>query len=117
MNLNMYKRIASSLAVSGLLLIGVFLLLEGAPQTAYATTGTRYVAMNGNNTSNTCTDSSAPCATIQYAISQADTGEEVRVASGTYTDLHVTGGMTAVVQIDKSITIQGGYTTTNWSTP
>lgn len=117
MNFKKFKFIVFSLAASGLLLVGMFLLLKGAPQTAYATTGTRYVAMNGSDTSNTCTDSSTPCATIQHAVDQASTGEEIRVASGTYTDLHVTGGMTAVVQIDKPLIIQGGYTPTNWSTP
>jgi len=47
------------------------------------------------------------------------------VAAGTYTDVHVrprndvttTGLVTQVVYISKTLTIQGGYTTTNWTTP
>ena len=87
----------------------------------------RYVAPAsvGNDTGNDCTASSAPCATIQHAVDVADAGDEVRVATGVYTDIHArprtdvvaTGVVTQIVYVSKTVTLRGGYTTANWSTP
>ena len=44
-------------------------------------------------------------------MDQADSGDEIRVASGTYTDVHARAGITQVVYISKTVTIRGGYTT------
>lgn len=49
----------------------------------------------------------------------------IKVAAGTYTDVHVrprndvttTGVVTQVVYVSVTLTIEGGYTTTNWTTP
>ncbi len=81
----------------------------------------RYVAPTGSDTTN-CTDSANPCATIQYAVDQAGVGDEVRVAGGEYTDLHVrprrdnatTGVVTQIVYVTKTLEIRGGYTLANW---
>jgi parallel beta-helix repeat protein len=54
---------------------------------------------------------------VQYAVDQASPGEEIRVAGGVYSDIHVREGITQVVYISRSVTIRGGYTTTNWTTP
>jgi hypothetical protein len=54
---------------------------------------------------------------IQEAVDHADAGDVVKVAEGTYTDLHAREGITQVVCIDRSITVQGGYTVTDWTTP
>jgi parallel beta-helix repeat protein len=53
---------------------------------------------------------------VQAAVDAAEEGDIIKVAAGTYTDLNDYGGHTQVVYIDKTITIQGGYTTTNWTT-
>ena len=72
-----------------------------------------YVAPGGNCNGQT------PCyEEIQAAVDAVDDpGDNVKVAEGTYTDLHYRNGLTQVVYISKSVTIQGGYTTTNWSVP
>jgi hypothetical protein len=61
----------------------------------------------------------ATCAyqTVQAAVDAAISGDVIKVAQGTYTDIHARAGITQVVYITKSVTIRGGYTTTNWTTP
>ena len=54
--------------------------------------------------------------TIQGAVDAANDGDVIKVAAGTYTGVSVRSGSTQVVYINKSITIQGGYTLTDWST-
>ena len=59
-----------------------------------------------------------PChATIQEAVDAAVPGDEIRAASGTYTGVNNYGGLAQVVYISKTVTVRGGYTTTNWTTP
>ncbi|MCP4424532.1 MAG: hypothetical protein GY803_08585 [Chloroflexi bacterium] len=77
----------------------------------------RYVAVTGNDANNDCSNNSVPCATIQRSVDTAVSGDEIRVAAGDYTDIHVRAGITQVVYISKTITIRGGYTTTNWLNP
>jgi hypothetical protein len=60
-----------------------------------------------------------PCyTTIQAAVNAAADGDEVRVATGTYTGTApalVSGNIyTQVVVITKSLTLRGGYSTTDW---
>jgi uncharacterized repeat protein (TIGR01451 family) len=49
-------------------------------------------------------------ATIQDAVDDAVDGEEIRVAEGRYT-----GEGNEVVLLEKTLTLRGGYTTTNWT--
>jgi predicted outer membrane repeat protein len=79
----------------------------------------RYVAQGGNDATNDCTNSSNPCASIQHAVEQAYSGDEVRVAGGDYAGTQVithTNGYTytQVVFVDKSLTLRGGYSVSNW---
>jgi regulation of enolase protein 1 (concanavalin A-like superfamily) len=80
----------------------------------------RYVAPNGN-----C-GGATPCyATIQSAVDAASGLDWIKVAAGAYTDMHVrprndvttTGVVTQMVYVSVTLTIEGGYTTTNWTTP
>lgn len=50
---------------------------------------------------------------IQAAVDAASDGDIIKVAGGSYTDIHQRGGVTQVVYIETSVTIRGGYTTTN----
>jgi hypothetical protein len=54
--------------------------------------------------------------TIQGAVDAANDGDVIKVAAGMYTSLSVRSEITQVVYISKSITLQGGYTVTDWST-
>jgi fibronectin-binding autotransporter adhesin len=91
-------------------------LQPGGPPVARAANDVRYVAPNGADSSNPCTDGHAPCATLQHAVDVANPGDEIRVASGTYAGVQARAGMTQVAYISKTVTIRGGYTTTNWTT-
>jgi parallel beta-helix repeat protein len=124
----MRKAIPGTLVV---LLLGigctlVFLLaLEGTTEVpVYAQgfdgIGTYYVAPGGN-----CGTGISPCYdSIQAAVDAADDPNDViKVAAGQYTDIHTrprndvssNGTVTQIVYISKTVTIQGGYTTADWT--
>jgi hypothetical protein len=50
-----------------------------------------------------------PCATLQHAVDVASSGDEIRVATGTYTGVQARGAMTQVLYISTTVSIQGGY--------
>jgi len=109
----------------GMALSMLWLSWQAAP--VYANPDIRYVAPTGSD-SGVCTDSANPCRTVQYAVDQADAGDEIRVAAGAYTDTiartpppgypnpPASGVITQVVHISQTLTVRGGYTTTNWAT-
>ncbi len=93
---------------------------------AQAQTGTGIirVATTGSDAPD-CGGEANPCRTVQYAVDQAAAGAEIRVAAGTYTDVHMRprndittiGVVTQVAYITKTVTIRGGYTPVNWTMP
>lgn len=74
----------------------------------------RYVAISGSDNANTCTNSLNPCRTIQYAVDQAETGDEIRIAAGAYTGVTARTGVTQTVYLSKTVTLRGGYLTSDW---
>jgi parallel beta-helix repeat protein len=54
---------------------------------------------------------------IQAAVDDAGPGDVIKVAQGDYTDVHAHAGLTQVLYISKTVSIQGGYTTSDWETP
>jgi parallel beta-helix repeat protein len=48
---------------------------------------------------------------IQDAVDAASNGDVIKVAAGTYDDVNNHSGLAQVVYVNKSVTIQGGYTT------
>jgi hypothetical protein len=103
--------------------VALLLLSVGTSAAVRASGDVYYVAPppTGDD-GNPCTQAQ-PCATVQHAVDIAGTGAEIRVATGTYTDVHVrrrddittTGVVTQVVYISKTLTVRGGYTTTDWA--
>jgi uncharacterized repeat protein (TIGR01451 family) len=114
-------RLGLTLTFGLALSIGLLLAMSTAPPSdvALAQAPTiRYVdGSTGDDSGNDCTTSSSPCATIQHAVDEADPGDEIRVAEGRYTDVQARVGITQAVYVSKTLTIRGGYTTTNWSIP
>ena len=93
------KKISFALVLGSLLLVGLFLLLGGAPFMACAAAGDLFVTPGGGGD---CSQTS-PCA-LQTALEQANDGDTIYVAQGTYT-----GAGGAVVTVTKSITLYGGW--------
>lgn len=102
-----------ALALAGLLVGVLFLTQSFSPAHA---AGPRYVAPSGAD-SGDCRNSNAPCATPQYAVDVAQSGDEIRLAAGTYTGVQTHAGISQTVYLSKTLTIHGGYTLTNWDIP
>ncbi|MGD9030145.1 MAG: right-handed parallel beta-helix repeat-containing protein, partial [Anaerolineae bacterium] len=53
---------------------------------------------------------------VQAAVDDANPGDVIKVAQGTYSDVHARDTVTQVVYISKTVTLRGGYTRSNWQT-
>jgi uncharacterized repeat protein (TIGR01451 family) len=109
MNLK-YKRLAFSLVLCWLALIGLWLMLSGglemaraAPGASLAAPATRFVASDGDD-ANDCSSIAQRCRTVQRAIDVADPLDGIWVATGTYT-----GTAGTVAEIDKTLALLGGW--------
>ncbi|HEY76882.1 MAG TPA: hypothetical protein G4O00_12050 [Thermoflexia bacterium] len=100
MNLSRCKHIVFSLVAGGLLLVGFFLIVDGAPRIARADPGDLFVTTDGTGTD--CTQAN-PCS-LQTALAQANDGDTVYLATGTYT-----GTGAAVITVTRNITLYGGW--------
>ncbi len=81
----------------------LFLLLAVAGRPASAASIKRYVSPTGHDTGN-CSTISGRCRTTQYAVGVANPSDVIWLGEGTYT-----GVGAAVVAIDKSLTLLGGW--------
>ena len=96
----------SLVCLSSLLLLAAWFHSNDAAKAAGAAPTVRYVAVGGQ-----CGGRSPCYAQVQTAVDVASSGDEIRVAAGTYTRLN---GSTQVVHLDKSITLRGGYHPQTW---
>lgn len=104
------KRLSfTGVMVSVALLAVVAVLMLFSLQPVQASPGILYVISSGN-----CGGVNPCYSTIQAAVDAATLGDEIRVAAGTYP---IQSGLDQVVLVDKNLTIKGGYTTGDWSTP
>ncbi|MFQ6101733.1 MAG: right-handed parallel beta-helix repeat-containing protein [Anaerolineae bacterium] len=109
---------AAMLAITLALLL--LILLGGPARLVQADPGIVCVAPGGMGCSGPC---GACYASVQAAVDAASTGDEILVATGVYTgvgvrprnDFVTTGVVTQVVYVSKTVTVRGGYTTTNWT--
>jgi hypothetical protein len=103
-------RMGLALTFGLILFVGCVLTMHATrPHTLARAQGAtfRYVdRTNGTDSDNDCTNRSAPCATIGYALAQAEEGDTILVAKGTYTENLV---------ITKTVTLKGGYEPVGWS--
>ncbi|MBU0491996.1 MAG: right-handed parallel beta-helix repeat-containing protein [Chloroflexi bacterium] len=110
----MHRARLSAILVALVVLAGILILIGSrgsTPPAVQALGTTRYVAPGecGGMT---------PCySTIQAAIDAAQDGDVIKIAASTYTTLNTHGGLGQIAYITKSLTLQGGYTTANWTTP
>jgi parallel beta-helix repeat protein len=106
--------VAGSLSTAVIVLLALLGLLNSLAL-AQASAEVIRVATTGNDTVD-CGSVAAPCRTVQYAVDVAQPGDEIRVATGTYTGVQARAGVTQVVYISKTVAVRGGYTTTDWDT-
>lgn len=97
------------LALLAMQLAGPALTLRAAPPSQV-----RYVATSGRDelaggVPSACVDSSDPCRTVQHAVDVAGAGDEVRVATGVYTDVSARQGEEQVLFISRTVAVRGGY--------
>jgi hypothetical protein len=104
-----YLKILLSLVAGILPVLGLFMALH--VPLVQADGNIHYVS----STDSTC-GGQFPCyTTIQNAVDAASSGHVVKIANGIYTGVQTRGPSTQVVYINKSLTIQGGYTTSDWN--
>jgi uncharacterized repeat protein (TIGR01451 family) len=84
---------------TGLALLFLVALVRADP-------GTLYVDGATGSDDSDCSDPADPCATIGYALTQAVSGDEIRVAGGTYAER---------LFIDLAVTLGGGYEAAGWT--
>lgn len=87
------RSVVARLAVAASLAVTV---LVAVPAIAGATSVTLYVSASGSDTSNTCTVSSSPCATVSHALAEGASGDVV----------DVTGYVLDDITVDYSVTVQ-----------
>jgi uncharacterized repeat protein (TIGR01451 family) len=116
------SRVAVVLALGIGLTLGLLHFLSGSPDSANAasplpTPVPRAAAGSAGDVITVCLGGGCPFDTIQDAVDAAGDGDEIRVAGGTYSGVSARAGVTQVVYISKTLTLRGGYTTTNWHSP
>jgi hypothetical protein len=118
---NCFSKLFTLILMVSILEFGQAGVLKVASQTE---ANTIRVAPAGNDTVG-CGSDESPCHTLQYAVNQAQSGDTILVAEGTYTYsandqtsacFKGTTTVPVVCVVDKFLTILGGYQASNWNT-
>jgi hypothetical protein len=102
----------------------LWILGTQSPSSVAAASAVHIKALNAPTAELHVCPSGCAYSSVQVAVDAASDGDIIKVATGTYTDVHVrprndittTGVVTQVVYLTKTLTIEGGYTTTDWTT-
>ena len=94
------------------LMVAVYSLLNITTATAVAapTADSCFIETTGDNTTDY---QSADASALQTAVNDVSDNTTIKIA-GTCAGVQQIAGITQTVYISKSLTLQGGYTTTNW---
>jgi hypothetical protein len=106
--LNGWRPIVRLTIAGGLAVLFFTILLYGLPgvNLTHAESSHRYIDWASGSDTTDCTDPANPCATISYALGQAEANDTILVAHGTYTEN---------LFITKTVTLKGGYNLDDWS--
>lgn len=98
-------QLALTIGLALLFLTALLWGLQGVTP-ALANPGTLYVDGASGSDDSDCTNPADPCTSIGYALTQAENGDEIRVAEGVYLE---------TLHIQISVTLEGGYEATGWT--
>jgi parallel beta-helix repeat protein len=115
----MNSRSLLALSLAAGLTLCLLLLLIGAGSLVLADPGVQHVAPGGD-----C-GGATPCyGSIQAAVNASSHGDLIKVAQGTYTDVHNAPSLgssvftaTQVVVITTNLTLRGGFSVADWAEP
>ncbi|MCD4737980.1 MAG: hypothetical protein K8R89_01805, partial [Anaerolineae bacterium] len=114
-DVSVFSRVGQILLPSISVIIALVMFLLFDSQLLQAAGGIHYVSPDGTDSAS-CSIGQ-PCLTIQQAITNAASSDEIRAAAGIYNTLNQLGSESQVVYANKSFTLRGGFTTTNWLVP
>ena len=126
------RRVGIAILLAALALAGIFPSVE--PGLAAADVAVTLKVSPTGTDAPACTDRNNPnlpaCRNIQYAVENAQSGDTILVAQGTYTysglsnpnlcnnyTLNSSANYPVVCVVDKTLTIRGGYSDSNWTSP
>lgn len=98
-------RVLFPLALAALALAALGWGMEAASAAPDGVT-VRYVDGATGSDTGDCTSTASPCATVQYALDQSVSGDEIRVAQGTYTE---------TLGVSIAVNLLGGYEAAGWT--
>ena len=120
---HLHNRFLRSFVLLCLLLSGLQIYID-KDEVAFASPEATTIRVAPTGTDATgCGSEASPCRTIQYAVNKAASGDTILVAGGNYTYQSATDTCTflvtraAVCDLNKHLTILGGYSTSNWNSP